>query len=155
MFVFVQKASCAAHNLRARHRARRMRARLLHTPQTASRPARHGILRYGSGVRVDVRKGVDGAIPSAFSRPFRSRVSSCRLNVSSSSLFSPCFRRTRVKRRCARPCTGGSSHEREMLECNFRFSRMKSNPVWRCAQPDKSRHGQNRFIAKRDFFPSA
>jgi len=37
--------------------------------------------------------------------------------------------------------------------CIFRFSRMKSNPVRRCAQADKSRHEQNGFIAKRDFFP--
>jgi len=57
--------------------------------------------------------------PVRFSWLFGSLVSSCHLNVSSLSLFSPCFRRTRVRRRCARPCTGGSSHERETLDVYF------------------------------------
>jgi hypothetical protein len=43
-----------------------MRARLLHPPSTASRAARYGILRYGSGERVEVRQSVDGAIPGTF-----------------------------------------------------------------------------------------
>jgi len=57
--------------------------------------------------------------PVRFSWLFGSLVPSCDLNVSSSSLFSPCFRRTRVRRRCARPCTGGGSHGHETLEVYF------------------------------------
>ena len=37
--------------------------------------------------------------------------------------------------------------------CIFRFSRMKSNPVQRCAQTDKSRHGTEWIHCETRFFP--
>ena len=43
-----------------------MRARLLHPSSTASRAARYGILRYGSGEWMEVQQSVDGAIPGTF-----------------------------------------------------------------------------------------
>jgi hypothetical protein len=58
----VRKALRAAHNVRPRHRARRVCARLLHPPQTAPCSARHG-LRYRPGERVGVRNGVRSGSP--------------------------------------------------------------------------------------------
>ena len=131
VFVFVLKASSAAHNLRACHRAWRMRAQLLHPPPTASRLARHGILRYGSGVRVEVRKNVDGAIPGT-----------CFLAVRKSRLFVP--PQCSIHRRCLAHVSGGPGREgcaldRARVEAHtsvrrwryiFRFNRMKKNRAW-------------------------
>ena len=84
IYMFVLRKASRASHICELDRIRRMRDSLFQPPSTASRPARHGILRYGSGVRVEVRKGVDRAIPGAVSCLFGSLVSSCHLNVSSS-----------------------------------------------------------------------
>jgi hypothetical protein len=57
----------AAYDVRARHRARWLRARLLHPPlaPTASRAARHGVLRHGSGERVSGGPGRGGTLNRA------------------------------------------------------------------------------------------
>jgi hypothetical protein len=65
LFSSSRTASRAAYDVRARHRARWLRARLLHPPPTASRAARHGVLRHGSGERVSGGPGRGGTLNRA------------------------------------------------------------------------------------------
>ena len=100
-----------------------------HRPHLAHRDMEFFDMAQESGWKCD--KVLTERFPVRFSRLFGSLVSSWDLNIISSSLFSPCSRRTQARRRCARPCMGGKSHERKMLGVYYRFDRMKNNRAWR------------------------
>ena len=88
-----------------------------HRPHLAQRDMEFFDMARGSGWKCD--KVLTERFPVRFPRLFGILVSSWDLKIISSSLFSPCFRRTRARRRCARPCMGGNSHERKMLVVYF------------------------------------
>lgn len=118
-----------------------------HRPHLAQRDMEFFDMARGSGWKCD--KVLTERFPVRFSRLFGILVSSWDLIIISSSLFSPCFRRTQARRRCARPCMGGNSHERKMLVVYF----LDSIECKVIVRSDKGHRGEDRFTAKTSLPP--